>query len=168
MVKVNPSGNITSTVKERSFTLERIFDAPRELIFKAFTKPEYVSRWWAPGSYTIPVCNIDLRPGGIWHYCMESPEGERHWAMSVYREIDDPERLVYTGCFADEEANPIDGIPEHLVTVTLDEHEGKTKVTIHVELGSAKELEATLNMGMKEGLTMCVDQNLVKVLENMQ
>ncbi|MEX1031415.1 MAG: SRPBCC domain-containing protein [Paenibacillaceae bacterium] len=92
--------NVTTNIGEREFELERIFDAPRELVFKMFTEPEHLARWWAPIPYTIPVCKIDLRPGGIWHYCMRSPEGHNHWAMSTYREIVEPERIVYNSTFA--------------------------------------------------------------------
>ncbi|MFC4617615.1 SRPBCC domain-containing protein [Camelliibacillus cellulosilyticus] len=160
--------HITSKVGEREFTLERIFAAPRKLVFRAFTEPEHVSRWWAPEMFTIPICRIDLRPGGIWHYCMESPEGERHWARAVYREIIEPERIVYIGGFADEEANPIEGQPVHLATVTFTEQDGKTKLTVRIEVGSAEELQAVLKMGMKEGLSMCVNEKLAKVLEEWQ
>src|SRR5207302_7347850 len=62
--------------------------------FQVFTRAEHLKRWWAPQPYTVPVCTIDLRPGGIWHYCLRSPEGEVHWARSVYREIVPPEKLV--------------------------------------------------------------------------
>ncbi|MBT2216814.1 SRPBCC domain-containing protein [Virgibacillus dakarensis] len=168
MAKSNALENITSNVGEREFTLVRVFDAPRKLVFKAFTEPKHISRWWAPDPFTIPVCNIDLRPGGIWHYCMESPEGDRNWARAVYREIVEPEKIVYTGGFSDEGANPVEGIPEHQVTVTFAEQEGKTKLTVRIQLESAKELESTLKMGMKEGLTECINDKLAKVLEEFQ
>ncbi|MGY4691180.1 SRPBCC family protein [Salibacterium sp. K-3] len=152
MTKPNEAGSITTNIGDREFTLERIFDAPRELVFKAFTDPEHVSRWWAPGGFTMPVCKMDLRPGGIWHYCFESLEGERHWSRSIYQEIVKPERIVYTDTFADEEANPIEGMPENRVTVTFIEHEGKTKLTINVEFPSAQNLKAAIDMGMMEGM----------------
>ncbi|WP_077325407.1 SRPBCC domain-containing protein [Virgibacillus siamensis] len=167
MVETGQSGKAVSNVGEKSFTIRRVFDAPRELVFKAFTEPEHVSRWWAPGGYTIPVCKIDLRPEGIWHYCMQSPEGDRHWARSVYREIVEPERIVYTGTFADAEANPVGGLPEHIATVTFTENEGKTTLAVHIQLQSLQELKTTLDMGMMEGLTETIN-NLDKVLENIQ
>ncbi|MFC9709069.1 SRPBCC domain-containing protein [Paenibacillus sp. NPDC056933] len=168
MTESNTLENITSKVGEREFTLERVFDAPRELVFKAFTEPEHVSRWWAPGPFTIPVCNIDLRPGGIWHYCMESPEGNRHWSRAVYQEIVEPERIVYTGGFADEKANPVAGQPEHLATVTFTEQERKTKLTVQIAFGSAEELKTTLKLGMKEGLSMTINGKLAELLEELQ
>ncbi|MFD2922184.1 SRPBCC family protein [Halobacillus naozhouensis] len=114
MAESNELATLTTNVGERGFTLERIFNAPRELVFKAFTEPEHVSQWWAPGGFTMPVCSIDLRPGGIWHYCFESPEGDRHWSRCVYQEIVEPEKIVYTSTLSDEKANPIEGpLPEH-------------------------------------------------------
>ncbi|MBO0782432.1 MAG: SRPBCC domain-containing protein, partial [Ktedonobacteraceae bacterium] len=87
--------SLRSHVGEKEFVVERHFNAPRTLMFQVFTQPEHLKRWWAPQPYTIPTCTVDLRPGGIWHYCMRSPEGQEHWARSVYREIVPPEKLVY-------------------------------------------------------------------------
>jgi uncharacterized protein YndB with AHSA1/START domain len=92
---------------ERELVITRIFDAPRELVFKAWTKPERVKRWWGPNGWTLPVCKIDLRPGGVWRYCMRSPEGQDSRGKAVYHEIVELERNGYTDTFADEEGNPI-------------------------------------------------------------
>lgn len=167
MEENNATVNITTNIVEREFVMERIFDAPRELLFKAFTEPEHVARWWAPVSYTIPVCKIDLRPGGVWHYCMRSPEGEEHWVKSIYREIIQPERIVYTCTFADKDANPVEDIPEQLGTVTFTEYKGKTKLTIRIQLASADDLKTTLDMGMIEGLTETFN-NLANLLKEIQ
>ena len=75
--------SLSPHVGEQEVVVERQFTAPRTLMFQVFTQPEHLKRWWAPQPYTIPVCTIDLRPGGIWHYCMRSPEGQDHWARSV-------------------------------------------------------------------------------------
>jgi uncharacterized protein YndB with AHSA1/START domain len=157
MAEIQSVGGVTTEVKEQEFVMERIYDAPRELVFKMFTQPEHVARWWAPTPYTIPVCKIDLRPGGLWHYCMQSPEGERHWAKAIYLEIAEPEMFSYTCTFADEDANYIEGIPEHKATLTFIEKEGKTKVSIHIQLASAEDLKTTITMGMAEGLTMALN-----------
>ena len=119
--------SLSTRVGEQEFVVERQFSAPRTLMFQVFTQPEHLVCWWAPQPYTMPICTIDLRPGGIWHYCMRSPEGQDHWARSVYREIVPPEKLVYTSTFADEHANPIEGMPEHLTTVIFTEEAGKTQ-----------------------------------------
>jgi Uncharacterized conserved protein len=152
----NQSANnaVTTRIEEKEFITERIFNAPPELVFDAYTQPEHLKRWWAPLPYTIPTCTVDLRPGGVWHYSMRSPEGEVHWARSVYREIVRPERLEYTSTFADEHGNATDDIPEQLNKVTFEPFEGRTKLTIRVQFDSQADLQATLKMGMVEGMTM--------------
>ena len=141
-------------VGEQEFVVERHFTAPLTLMFQVFTQPEHLKRWWAPQPYTIPVCTIDLRPGGIWHYRLRSPEGQEQWARNVYREIVSPEKLVYTSTFADEHANPIEGIPEHLTTVIFTEEGGKTRVTTRVQFSSAEALKVAVDIGMPQGMTI--------------
>ncbi len=146
-----------SQVGEQEFVVERQFTAPRVLLFEVFTRAEHLKRWWAPQPFTIPVCTIDLRPGGIWHYCMRSPEGQVHWARSVYREIVPPEKLSYTSTFADEHANPIEGVPEHQTTLIFTEEAGKTRVTAHVQFSSPAALKSAIKMGMLQGMSMTWD-----------
>src|SRR5438309_3966797 len=147
--------SLSSRVGEQEFVVERQFSAPRTLMFQVFTQPEHLVRWWAPQPYTMPICTIDLRPGGIWHYSMRSPEGQDHRARSVYREIVPPEKLVYTSTFTDKHANPIEGIPEHLTTVIFMEENGKTHVSARVQFASAAALSVAVDMGMlqRENLT---------------
>ena len=123
----------------QELVITRIFDAPRELVFKAWTDPEHMKRWWGPKGFTTPFCKIDLRPGGVIHFCMRSPEGQDFWCAGVYREIAPPERIVCTSFFSDEEGNLVqpthygmspDWPAETLMTVTFEEHEGKTKLTL--------------------------------------
>lgn len=125
--------------KERDLVVTRVFDAPRELVWKAWTEPERFMRWWGPKNFTAPVCKIDLRIGGAYLYCMRSPEGQDYWGTGVYREIAPPERIVCTDSFADEKGNPVpashygmggDWPSELLVTVTFEKHVGKTRLTL--------------------------------------
>ncbi len=141
-------------VEEQEVVIERQFNAPRQLLFQVFTQPEHLKRWWAPKPYTLPVCTIDLRPGGIWHYCMRSPEGQEQYARSVYQEIVPPEKLIYTTTFADEYANPTPGMPEHLTTVTFIEEGGKTRVTARAQFSSAEALKIAVDIGMPQGMSI--------------
>lgn len=127
---------------EQGLLITRIFDAPRELVWKAWTEPEPMMRWWGPKGFTSPACNIDLRVGGVYLYCMRSPEGRDYWSTGVYREIVEPERIVCTDSFADEKGNVVpathygmpDDIPlEMLVTVTFEDLDGKTRMTLRHE-----------------------------------
>jgi uncharacterized protein YndB with AHSA1/START domain len=139
----------------------RVFDAPRELVYRAWTEPERVRRWWGPEGFTMPYCDIDLRPGGIFLRCMRSPEGQDFWVTGVFREVVVPELLVFTGSFADAEGNVVPparygvgpGMPlERLVTVTFEEHAGSTKVTVrHAGLPSGADREL-VRYGWASGL----------------
>lgn len=149
--------SLSLRVGEQEFVIERQFAAPRSLMFQVFTQPEHLKRWWAPRPYTISTCTVDLRPGGIWHYSMRSPEGQEHWARSVYNEIVPPEKLAYTSTFADEHANPIEGVPEHLTTVIFTEEGGKTQVTARIQFANAAALKTAVDMGMMQGMSMTWD-----------
>ncbi len=125
---------------ERLVVITRIFDAPRELVFRAWTDPEHLMRWYAPRGCTIHFRQIDLRQGGVFHSCIRSPEGHECWCKGVYREIVKPERIVYTLAVADEEGNFVDPADvgmdpdwprETILTVTFAEHDGKTTLTLH-------------------------------------
>ena len=125
---------------ERVLVITRVFDAPRGLVWKAWTDPERMKRWWGPKGFTAPFAKIDLRVGGTLLYCMRSPDGKDYWNTGVYREIIKPERIVCTDSFADEKGNVVpathygmsaDFPLEMLVTVTFEEYEGKTKLTLH-------------------------------------
>ena len=119
-------------------------------------------RWWGPKGFTTPLCKIDLRPGGVFHSCMRSPEGRDYCGKGVYREIVEPERIVVTDFFVDEEGNPVpathygmspDWPQEALVTVTFAEYEGKTKLTLQHALGSVPASERGLcQQGWSESL----------------
>lgn len=159
--------SLSPRIEEQEFVVERQFTAPRTLMFQIFTQPEHLKRWWAPRPYTIPVCTIDLQPGGIWHYCMRSPEGQDQWARSVYREIVPPEKLTYTTTFADEYANPIEGMPEHLTTLVFMEESGKTSVTARIQFASAAALKVAVGIGMLQGMSMTWDY-LVEYVQELQ
>jgi uncharacterized protein YndB with AHSA1/START domain len=120
--------NAANAPAERELVVERVFDAPRRLVFRLWTQPEHAARWWAPQGFTTLLCQMDVRPGGTWRRRMRSPEGTVHVKRGVYREVVEPELLVFT--YADEDA---DGRPGHetLVTVSFAEAGGKTTLTLH-------------------------------------
>ena len=159
--------SLSSRVEEQEFIVEREFAAPQTLMFAVFTQPEHLKRWWAPKPYTVPTCTVDLRPGGIWHYSMRSPEGQEHWARSIYREIAPPEKLVYTSTFADEHANPTEGLPEHLTTVIFTEEAGKTRVTALIQFAKLADMEFAASMGMVQGMNMTWD-SLIEYIQELQ
>lgn len=150
--------DLTTPVSKREFVMERVFNAPRELVFTAFSACEHVAHWWGPTGWTLPVCEMDFRPGGAWFYCMRGPGGEDACGKALYREIVKPELIVYTDAFADTDGNVQAEMPQTIVTLTFSEHNGKTRLTNHVEFASVADKEATLAMGMVEGLTQTLDR----------
>ncbi len=139
MTSNNAGASATAAATREEIVISRVFDAPRDRVFEAWTKPEHLSRWWAPKGFTLPACTVDFRLDGVFHYCMRSPEGQDTWGRGVYREIVEPERLSFVDSFADAAGNPVP--PSHygmsanhpaeaLVTVTFVEHGGKTTVTV--------------------------------------
>jgi uncharacterized protein YndB with AHSA1/START domain len=159
--------SLNPNIGDQEIVMERQFRAPQTLMFQVFTESEHLMRWWVPQPYTLPVCTVDLRPGGIWHYCLRSPEGQVQCARSVYREVVPPEKLVYTTTFADEYANPIEGMPEHLTTLIFTEEAGKTKVTARVQFSSAEALKVAIDLGMPHGMRMTWDY-LIEYVQELQ
>lgn len=133
------SESTVAGVEQRQVSIVRYFDAPRELVFRAWTTPESLERWYAPHGCTVQFSHLDFRPGGTFHSCIRSPEGHACWCIGVYREIVVPERIVSTMAVADEQGNAVqpaaigmdpDWPSETVLTVTFVEHEGRTKLTL--------------------------------------
>lgn len=152
----------------QEFVISRTFDAPRELVWKAFTDPERMKHWWGPKGFTVRLARMDLRPGGTFHYCLRSPAGHDMWGKFVYREIAAPERLVFVNSFSDEKGS-VTRHPMHLAwpleilsTVTFAEHEGRTTLTIRsVPINATNEERKTFEDGresMRQGWTGTLDQ----------
>lgn len=155
----NPDSSTTiTTPSEHEIMVTRIFNAPRELVWKAWTQPEHLTRWFGPTGWTLPVCEIDFRVGGAWRYCMRGPAGEESCGMAVYHEIVEPERFAYTDYFTDADGKPVEGMPAALVTVQLTNVNGKTKLTSTTLYQTAEERDQVLKMGMEEGLTETLDR----------
>ena len=113
---------------EAGYELEivRVFDAPRDLVYRAWTEPERMARWAAPHGYTITHNEGEIRPGGAWRSCMRSPEGKDLWLGGVYREVIENELLVFTHAWDDDDRKPG---RETLVTVAFEDEEGATRMT---------------------------------------
>lgn len=92
------TAQINSAIKasDRELIIERVFDAPREMVFEAWTRPEHVTKWWGPKDFTLPFCEMDFREGGSYRFCMRSPEKTDHWVWGEYRKIVKPEEIVLT------------------------------------------------------------------------
>ena len=142
-----------TTPSDREIVLTRLFDAPRRLVFEAMTKPEHVNRWWGclDERYSVPVCEIDLRPGGKWRFIGRGPQGE-YGFHGVYREIVVPERVVFTEIY--------DPFPdaESVVTSVLTEEGGKTRLTATCVYPSRDVRDMVLQSGMTRGAGISYDR----------
>ena len=155
------SGLLKVTVAgEREIVLTRVFNAPRRLVFDAITKPEHVARWYGPFGFTLPVCEIDLRPGGRWRFVMRKPNGKEIGLGGVYQEIARPDRLVSTEAFDDYPG-------ETLNTLTLVEANGGTTMTNVVQCPSIQVRDAILQSGMEKGAGETYDR-LAEHVESMR
>ncbi len=151
------------------FVISRTFDAPRDLVWKCFTDPARMAKWWGPKGVTAGIVKLDLRPGGMCHYTMTSPDGKVMWGKSVYREIKAPERLVFINSFSDENAGltrhplaPTWPIEMHTIITFEGQPGGKTKLTIRWSpLNPTTEERHTFDTGhdsMRMGWTGSLDQ----------
>src|SRR5687767_4759517 len=141
-----------TTPSDRELVITRTFDAPRSLVFDAWTNPVHVPRWMlGPDGWTMPVCEIDLRPGGAWHFVWRGADGKDMAMRGVYQEIKRPERLVTTESWGGE-------WPETLNTLTLAEQDGKTTITEAVRYESKAIRDKALQTGMKEGIEQSFDR----------
>lgn len=142
-----------TTPSEREIRLTRLFDAPRALVFEVMTKPEHIKQWWGclGDGHSVPVCEVDLRPGGKWRFVNRHPAGDAEF-YGEYREITPPERLVYTEVFA---PFPDSG---SLVTTVLTEENGKTRMTVTAEYPSREVRDMVVNTGMERGAAISYDR----------
>ena len=159
---------MTST-SGQEFIISRVYDAPRDLVYRCFTEPERMKHWWGPKGFTVIKSSMDLRVGGIYHYGLRSPEGQTIWGKFVYREIVAPERLVFVNSFSDEQG----GLTRHPMSLTwpiemlsvflFEEVAGnKTRFTVKWSpLNATAEERATFAAGhdsMKGGWTGTMDK----------
>jgi uncharacterized protein YndB with AHSA1/START domain len=143
------------TYATRELTLTRVFDAPRDLVFRMWTEPKHMAQWWGPKGFTNPVCELDLRPGGAIRIHMRAPDGTVYPMTGEFREIVAPERLVFIS-FAEDR----DGLRliESLTTVTLAEQAGKTILTVHASAVALAPIGAQYLQGMEAGWNGSLDR----------
>ena len=125
-----------SNTKDREIIQTRLLDAPRELVFEAFTNPEHIVRWWGPNGFTTTIKEMNVKPGGVWRFIMHGPDGIDYPNKVVYHEVVKPERLVYAhGWDVENKSAPFEAFE---VTVTFEEEGNKTRLTMHTVLASVE------------------------------
>jgi uncharacterized protein YndB with AHSA1/START domain len=143
-----------TTPSDREIRLTRLFDAPRELVFEAMSKPEHIRQWWGNlgEGYSVPICEVDLRVGGAWRFANRTPKGEMAVFYGVYREIAPPERVVFTEIF-----EPFPDA-ESVVTAVLTPENGKTRFTATCLYPSLEVRDMVLQTGMEKGAALSYDR----------
>jgi uncharacterized protein YndB with AHSA1/START domain len=138
---------------DREIVMTRVFEAPRELVFRALTTPELLKRWFGPHGWALTECEVDLRVGGAWRFLSTGPDGRTMGMRGVYREIAPFERIVYTESFDDWAAQG-----SALITTTLLERDGRTTLTC-VSLAPSREVrDAVIRSGMEHGAAETYDR----------
>lgn len=141
-----------ATPSDVEIVVTRVVDAPRWLVFAAHTDPAHLPHWMlGPGDWTMPICEIDLRPGGAWHFVWRKSDGSEMEMRGVYQEIVPPERVVSTELWGGD-------WPETITTLLLAEENGKTTITQQVRYPSKEARDAALKTGMLEGMALGYDR----------
>ncbi len=147
-----PGSTTLATPSDREVVITRVVDAPRRLVFDAWTKPEHVPHWLTgPEGWTMPFCEIDLRVGGKWRFLLRGPDGAEMQLTGVYKEVTPPSKLVATSSWGAP-------WPHTLDTLTLSEDNGKTTITQTILYPSKAARDAALETGMKEGMAIGLDR----------
>jgi uncharacterized protein YndB with AHSA1/START domain len=137
---------------DREIVMARVLDAPRRLVFEAWTRPEHLPHWLlGPEGWTMPVCEIDLRAGGAWRFVWRHADGREMAMRGVYREVAPPERLVSTESWGGD-------WPETINTLVFSEEDGETTLTCTILYPSKEARDAALETGMKRGVSLSYDR----------
>jgi uncharacterized protein YndB with AHSA1/START domain len=144
--------NVIAEPGKQEIVITRILDAPRDLVFKAYTDPNAIPQWWGPRNLTTVVDQMDVRPGGIWRFVHRDAEGNEYGFHGVYHDVVSPERIVSTFEF--------EGMPGHVLlsTMTFEEQDGKTKLTDASVFQSVEDRDGMLQSGMEGGASESMDR----------
>jgi len=148
-------GYLRKVSSEKEMTITRIVHVPREMVFKAWTDPEQLEKWWGPKDFTNPVCNVDVHPGGAIFIHMKAPDGMVYPMDGEFHEIVEPERIVFTSAALDKNGQRLFEI---LNTVTFNEENGKTKLHLHAAVSNITNEGRPYLDGMNEGWSQSLDR----------
>jgi uncharacterized protein YndB with AHSA1/START domain len=147
-----PRETAFSTPSERELAVTRLFDAPRAVVFEAWTNPGRIKDWMlGPEGWTMPLCEVDLRSGGVWRFVWRSREGREMSMQGIYREVEPPGRMIFTETWGGD-------WPPTLNTLILEEEGERTRLTYTVEYVSTGARAAAFSTGMSEGMTQSLDR----------
>lgn len=165
-MKSNLAVDFSVDKDNRTITIKREFAAERALVWDAYTKAEILDQWWAPKPWKTRTKSMDFRDGGTWLYAMVGPKGEEHWSIVDYTKIDPKQSFSGLDAFTDSDGNINKEMPRSAWEVSFDEKGDHTHVKIIVSYDDLAQLEATLEMGFREGLLAAME-NLDELLPNL-
>jgi len=154
-----------SLPSDREIVVTRTFEAPRDLLWEMYTRAEHLAHWWGPTGWTLPVNELDFRPGGTWFYCMEGPDGFRSCGKTFYLKIEVPLRMVYRDIFVNTDGDPLEGMPEAEATVEFIEKNGRTTVISTILYPTKVDRDKVIEMGMEAGIDQTLDRLEAYLLE---
>ncbi|HMB53663.1 MAG TPA: SRPBCC domain-containing protein, partial [Thermoanaerobaculia bacterium] len=169
MTTASPPARPADTDSDHALVIERTFDAPRDLVWSVFTRPEHLVRWWGPRGFVTRVEELDLRPGGRSRYVMVAPDGKEYPAEGVFREVVAPERIVSTGDFGDDfDPGDLDLPQGMVVTYLFEELDGgaRTHLTLRTTHATAEDKRKHEEMGFVAGWNSsfeCLDDHLTAI-----
>jgi uncharacterized protein YndB with AHSA1/START domain len=143
---------------DRTLVVTRLLDAPRALVWRAFSDPFHLSQWWGPKGYTNPVCELDFRPGGRWHHVMRDPAGNEYPVDSEFIDIVPPERIVYRNAAADPATFGDNPPPSFVRTITFEDVDGRTRLTMVARFDTAEHRERVVRRGFRAGTEESFDR----------
>ncbi|MFC0189521.1 SRPBCC domain-containing protein [Fictibacillus aquaticus] len=168
------ASSLVSRTEGKTLVIERVVNAPKELVFKCFSESEHLANWWGPQGWETKNYTFEFKPGGMWHYCMTCTDknqgdffGMESCGIAVYEEIEAPNKFVYKDSFADKEGNVNESMPSMIVTMEFVEYEGKTKIISSTEFVTEEALQQVVDMGVEQGYASQLER-LDALLEKLQ
>ncbi|MDF5710671.1 MAG: SRPBCC domain-containing protein [Nostoc sp. S4] len=164
---MNNKNDSVDAQSQREIVITRIFRAPRQLVFQAWTDPKHIAQWWGPKGFTTRVSELDLRPGGKWRYVMIAPDGTEYPAKGVFREIVPLERIVTSDEFDEGFEKVVNAeLPKGIVmTAVFEDLDGNTKLTLRIVHESFEDRQKHEKMGVIDGWNSsfdCLDEFLTE------
>ena len=153
----NPIFDFSVNKENKTITVKREFAAELPLVWDAYTKSEILDQWWAPKPWKARTKTMDFREGGHWHYAMVGPAGEEHWALANYQTIRFQKKFTGLDAFADAEGNVNKEMPQSKWEVNFTDKGTITLVELLISFDDLAQLEATIQMGFKEGLALAME-----------
>jgi len=163
----NLTFNFIVDKQNKSITVVSEFDAPLAMVWDAYTKSELLDQWWAPKPWKAKTKKMDFTVGGQWLYAMVGPEDEKHWSVEKYTLIEPQKKIVLNDAFTDEDGNINEAMPQSTRQVTFTDKSPHTVVEFKMSFSDVAQLDAILEMGFKDGISMTTE-NLDALLTMMK